>query len=132
MFSFNLRTGFSSLVAGSSRLRLGWLPGVVLVCMLVGMVPKVEAFQMPMAPGKKVEPVEGDQVDLKRAQWDELNPTGSRAKFKMPVKPRFVERTFTPVKGRPSIKVRLYIGSAPKAKMNFTVNYMGRRGLMTH
>ena len=78
---------------------------------------------MPMAEEKKESQAEGDEIDLKRVSWKELNPTGSRATFKMPVKPRFVERTFTPVKGRPSIKVRLYIGSAPKAKMNFTVNY---------
>ena len=122
MFSFNLRLELSSLAKGSLRSRLGLLQGVVLMMgMLVGWSPAVDAFQMPMADEKKE--VEDDQTDLKRVQWEELNPTGSRMKFKMPVKPRFVERTFTPVKGRPSIKVRLYIGSAPKAKMNFTVNY---------
>ena len=41
----------------------------------------------------------------------------------MPAKPRFVERTFTPVKGRPPIKVRLYITTVAEGLMNFTVNY---------
>ena len=122
MFSFNLRFGFFSLAAGSLGSRLGLLHGVALsICLLVGL-PTAEAFQMPMADDK-TETEETDETDLKRVDWKELSPTGSRATFKMPVKPRFVERTFTPVKGRPSIKVRLYIGSAPKAKMSFTVNY---------
>ena len=74
---------------------------------------------MPMAEDKP----EADEMDLKRVEWMDLRPTGARAIFKMPVKPRFVERTFTPVKGRPPIKVRLYIGHVPEAKMSFTVNY---------
>ena len=122
MFSFNMRFGFSTLAA-SLRPRLSLLPGMVLaIGMWVGLPPTAEAFQMPMAEDIK-EPEAAGDTDLMRASWMELNPTGSRAKFKMPVKPRFVERTFTPVKGRPPIKVRLYIGNAPEAKMSFTLNY---------
>jgi len=125
MFSFNLRFGFSSLAASLLRCRLGLAQGVALaIGVLVGLSSPAEAFQAPVAKQKNETEVQAEEeVDLKRVLWEELNPTGSRAKFKMPVKPRFVERTFTPVKGRPAIKVRLYIGSAPKAKMNFTVNY---------
>lgn len=121
MFCFNLRFEFAVLSVGLSPVvRLGLPLGVVMaVWMLVGLSPAAQAVQMPMAETKKLV----DGTDLKRADWNEVNPTGSRAVFKMPVKHRFVERTFTPVKGRPSIKVRLYIGSAPESKMNFTVNY---------
>lgn len=124
MFSFNLRFGFSSLAAGSLGARLGLLHGVALsICLLVGLAPTAEAFQMPMAEDKAEDKTETDETDLKRVEWMELRPAGARAKFKMPVKPRFVERTFTPVKGSPSIKVRLYIGHVSEAKMSFTVNY---------
>ncbi len=110
------------MAAGSLGARLGLLHGVALsICLLAGLPPTAQAFQMPMAEDKTE--ADADETDLKRIDWKELSPAGSRAKFEMPVKPRFVERTFTPVKGRPPIKVRLYIGNVPKAKMNFTVNY---------
>ena len=77
-----------------------------------------------------------NKTDLYDVEWLKLNPTGSRAKFEMPAKPRFVERTFTPVKGRPPIKVRLYLTTASEGMVNFTVNYndmseppRGKKGL---
>ena len=78
------------------------------------------AIQMPMAE----DPVEKeDDSDVMRVEWLKLNPTGSRAKFEMPAKPRFVERTFTPVKGQPPIKVRLYIATTSEGLANFTFSY---------
>jgi len=74
---------------------------------------------MPEDPAKQ----ESEDIDVMRVAWVKLNPSGSRAEFEMPAKPRFVERTFTPVKGRPPIKVRLYIATASEGLDNFTVNY---------
>ena len=94
----------------------------LVTCILACQSPAALAIQMPMADDP-VEKDDDDDADLMRVQWLKLNPTGSRAKFEMPAKPRFVERTFTPVKGQPPIKVRLYIANTTEGLANFTFNY---------
>ncbi len=92
-----------------------------MVGMLVGLPATTRALQMPMA--NDIEKENAGQTDLMRTNWLDFNPTGSRAKFKMPFKPRFVERTFTPVKGLPPIKVRLHSGTALDGSVNFAFSY---------
>lgn len=122
MFCFSLRFGFSTLTASLLRSRIGLPLGVVLmVGMLVGFTPTVRAIQMPMESDIKKE--KAGQTDLMRVEWMEFNPTGSQAKFKMPFKPRFVERTFTPIKGRPPIKVRMHVGTDSEQAINFAFTY---------
>ena len=94
---------------------------VLAICLLACQMRAASALQMPMAD--KPVKTEDEDSDVMRVQWFKLNPTGSRAKFEMPAKPRFVERTFTPVKGQPPIKVRLYIATALEGVVNFTFNY---------
>ena len=117
MFNFNLQFGSRSLRTGLLRSLIGLPLGIG---MLVGLSPTVSAIQMPMADDTEME---GDGADLLRVKWLDFNPTGSRAKFQMPFKPRFVERTFTPVIGRPPIKVRLYSGTASAGKTNLMFSY---------
>lgn len=109
MLCFKLRSWFFPLGVVIATCTLAWLPQTA------------SALQKPMAePPVKQDP---DDIDVMRVAWVKLNPTGSRAEFEMPAKPRYVERTFTPVKGRPPIKVRLYIATASEGLDNFTVNY---------
>ena len=122
MFCFSLRFGFFTLPASLLRSRIGLLlGGALMVGMLVGLPATARALQMPMA--SDIEKENAGQTDLVRANWLKFNPTGSRAEFKMPFKPRFVERTFTPVKGVPPIKVRMHIGTALDASVNFSFSY---------
>ena len=107
-----------------SKLRFASFP------LAVALVTCIFAYQSPAAcalqtskVGDPVQNEEEEETDLMRVKWFKLNPTGSRAKFEMPAKPRFVERTFTPVKGKPPIKVRLFIASTSSGKVNFTFNY---------
>ena len=111
MFCFKLRSRFFPLGVALATCTLAWLS------------PAAWALQMPMPDDPVEQKQADDESDVMRMAWSELNPTGSRAKFKMPAKPRFVERTFTPVKGQPPIKVRLYIGTTANGSVSFTVNY---------
>jgi hypothetical protein len=92
--------------------------GIILLVLLGvhGITAPAHAVQETATPAAEDE-------DLMLRQWVKLNPTGSRAKFEMPVKPRFVERTFTPVRGKAPIKVRLHVGTAKKGAASFVVNY---------
>jgi hypothetical protein len=64
-----------------------------------------------------------DPVTADTKIWKAIKPTGARAAFKMPVKPRFIERTFTPVVNEPPIKVRMHLASANKGSVAFVFNY---------
>ena len=147
MFCFNLRSGFSPLAIalkglldflkaigsytgmlfwGSSRLQARFSLGVVLAaCLLVGSSPAAKAFQMPMEDDPvEEEQADDDEKDLMRVEWFKFNPTGSRAQFEMPAKPRFVERTLPPViKGSTPVKVRLHIATVSEGLVSFIVNY---------
>ena len=109
MFCFEFRSRFFPIAV------------VLATCTLTCLGSTVWALQMPMPSDPAGQ--ETQDPDVMRVEWTEFNPTGSRAKFQMPAKPRFVERTFTPVKGRPPIKVRLYIATTSEGLVNFTVNY---------
>lgn len=65
-----------------------------------------------------------DSTDEKPAdQWVAMDPTGARASFEMPERPRYVERQFTPVEGQPPIKVRLHIATVYDGKATFVFGY---------
>jgi hypothetical protein len=53
------------------------------------------------------------------SDWILKQPTGAEAEFKMPSRPRYVERTFTPVQNQPPIKVRNHIGSIKYGELIF-------------
>ncbi len=55
--------------------------------------------------------------------WILKQPTGADAEFKMPVQPRYIERSFTPVQGKPPIKLRLYQGTLKGGKAAFVFGY---------
>ena len=109
MFCFKLRSRFFPVTV------------VLATCTLACVSQDAWAIQMPMAGESAKKQTE--DTDVMRVEWLKLNPTGSRAKFEMPAKPRYVERTLTPVKGRPPIKVRLYSATPAESSINFTLNY---------
>ncbi|MEL7498001.1 MAG: hypothetical protein AAFN77_10350 [Planctomycetota bacterium] len=63
------------------------------------------------------------QQALEELEWVAMEPSGALAKFEMPVKPRYVERSFTPVKGRDPIKVRLHIATTNGGKASYIFSY---------
>ena len=62
------------------------------------------------ALAQQTESVEPDDTHaaVNFSDWILMRPTGAQAEFKAPSKPRYVERSFSPVQNQPPIKVRLY------------------------
>ncbi len=57
------------------------------------------------------------------SNWVKVEPTNARASIEMPVKPRFVQRSFTPVKNQPPITVNLHIGSVKGTATTMVFGY---------
>jgi hypothetical protein len=57
------------------------------------------------------------------SEWILMRPTGADAEFLMPVKPRYQERTFTPVQSQPPIRVRQHQATSPDGKSSFVFGY---------
>ncbi len=55
--------------------------------------------------------------------WVQMTPTGARASFEMPRKPRYVEKSFTPIPGKPPIKVRLHLATAADGNITYVFSY---------
>lgn len=55
--------------------------------------------------------------------WITFTPTGARSSFDMPKKPRFVARSFSPVKNEPPIKVRLHLATFNDGKSTLVFGY---------
>jgi len=66
---------------------------------------------------------ESEPVTSDTKTWETIAPAGALAEFKMPVKPRLVERTFKPVANEPPIKVRMHLASANQGRVAFVFNY---------
>lgn len=64
-----------------------------------------------------------DSAEPDEETWRTIEPTNAFAKFEMPQKPRYVERSFTPVKGRDPIKVRLHIGVVDQGRISYMFSY---------
>jgi hypothetical protein len=67
---------------------------------------------------KSADPVSSDTSD-----WIVMKPTGANVEFKMPTKPRYVERSFRPVEAEPPIKVHLHISSFNQGAGGFVLSY---------
>lgn len=68
----------------------------------------------------------GQEVKFKLKEsdsWKTIEPSLARAKFEMPKKPRYVERSFTPVKGRDPIKVKLHMSVVDEGKISYLFSY---------
>ncbi len=57
------------------------------------------------------------------SQWETHRPSGARASFMLPKKPLYVERSFSPLEGKPPIKVRIFVCSALEGEITFTFSY---------
>lgn len=79
-----------------------------LVCLLA--ICGTQLFFVSPAWAQPTPSVEPDQSDagVDFSEWIVMRPTGAEAEFKAPCKPRYVERSFSPVQDQPPIKVRLY------------------------
>ncbi|MFK7769089.1 MAG: hypothetical protein AB8B55_17835 [Mariniblastus sp.] len=61
--------------------------------------------------------------DLQKSKWFKITPSDARASFDMPVKPRYVQRTFTPVENQPPITVNLHLGSVEGTATTMVFGY---------
>ncbi len=81
--------------------------------------PKAE----PVIEKSADEKDKSDQVTSDTKTWETISPSGALAEFKMPVKPRLIERTLKPVESEPPIKVRMHLASANQGRVAFVFNY---------
>ncbi len=65
----------------------------------------------------------GQEFEGELSQWETHRPTGARASFMMPKKPFYVERSFSPLEGRPPIKVRIFVSSVLDGEVTFIFSY---------
>lgn len=61
--------------------------------------------------------------DAQTAEWIKMAPSGARATFEVPTRPRYVERSFTPVIGREEITVKLHISRSDDGLSSFVFSY---------
>ena len=65
----------------------------------------------------------GQEFQGELSQWETHRPSGARASFMLPKKPLYVERSFSPLEGKPPIKVRIFVCSALEGEITFTFSY---------
>lgn len=65
----------------------------------------------------------GQQPQQDPDVWIDMAPTGALAEFQMPAKPRYVERKFTPIRGRDPITVKLHIAASEDGKTSYIFSY---------
>ncbi len=63
------------------------------------------------------------QAEPKEGEWRTISPQDALATFRVPKKPRYVERTFTPVANKPPIKVHLYMSTVNEGKATYVFGY---------
>jgi len=56
-------------------------------------------------------------------EWITITPTGARSSIQMPKKPRYVERSFSPIKDKPPIKVRLHLATVNEGLTTYIFGY---------
>jgi hypothetical protein len=72
---------------------------------------------------KSVTPLKQEPISSDSKTWTLFEPAESRASFRMPVKPSFKQRMYTPVEGQPPIKIHNYLGVFNNDKGLFLFNY---------
>lgn len=65
----------------------------------------------------------GQDFEGELSQWETHRPTGVQASFMMPKKPFYVERSFSPLEGKPPIKVRIFVSSVLEGDITFIFSY---------
>ena len=87
---------------------------------LLGLLMAVSAMSPPCLVGQDSETAASQKQE---PEWQTVKPTGALASFDMPGKPRYVERTFSPVKGRDPIKVKLHLATDSDGQVSYAVSY---------
>ncbi len=64
-----------------------------------------------------------EETGLAKQEWEQLKPTGARASIEMPIKPRYVERSFAPIQDKPPVKVRLHLATVSEGLATFIFGY---------
>ena len=65
----------------------------------------------------------GQEFQGELSQWKKHRPSEARVSFMMPKKPAFVERSLSPLEGKPPIKIRIYVSSVLEGDVTFIFSY---------
>jgi len=60
---------------------------------------------------------------IQEGEWRVISPSDALATVEMPKKPRYIERTFSPVANKPPIKVHLHLATINEGKTTFIFGY---------
>lgn len=86
----------------------------------------IAAFRTPPAPkqaSQQQQPAAQPKTKPQEGEWRVISPSDAMATFRMPKKPRYIERTFTPVANKPPIKVHLHIATVNDGKATYIFGY---------
>ena len=64
-----------------------------------------------------------DETQVTESTWVKVAPSSARASIEMPIKPRYVQRKFVPVKGQPEITVNLHIATVKGSGTTMVFGY---------
>ena len=77
------------------------------------------AYQAPQQPAA----TQAKPKAQEEGEWRLISPTDALATVEMPKKPRYIERTFTPVANKPPIKVHLHLATVNEGKTTYIFGY---------
>ena len=92
----------------------------------VALISTTASAQPASSPPPTQTPQPSQQAtdtEPKEGEWRTISPSDALATFSAPKKPRYIERTFTPVANKPPIKVHLYMSPINKGKENYIFGY---------
>lgn len=83
----------------------------------------VSACQPASNPPPTEPSQQATETEPKEGEWRTISPRDALATFSAPKKPRYIERTFTPVANKPPIKVHLYLSTVNEGKATYIFGY---------
>lgn len=83
------------------------------------------AFCAPVTVFSQTEkpPATDQQEPWVTGDWLKIEPTGASASVEMPIKPRYIERIFSPIPDEPPIKVRIHLASLGEDALTCVFSY---------
>ena len=107
------------------------LPMATMLAVMVGsflgltLVPTAAAaYQAPQEPASATKSAAPSKPKAQEEdQWRVIAPSDALATVEMPKKPRYIERTFTPVANKPPIKVHLHLATVNEGKTTYIFGY---------
>ena len=105
---------------------------VMLVCSTTSASEPGSSQSTAQAPSQSSEQTTNKEKEPKEGQWRRVSPRDALATFLAPKKPRYVERSFTPVANMPPITVHLYLSTINEGKETYIFGYHDLHELSRH